>query len=149
MILFFSVQHIEVEIPPQPIVRPSLLKDGSSFSGYIDVAVPFNVSNQSPAALRNIKIDASLSIVNIDTFGLFPDTTIMNVSHNVNHIAPYEYYQSIIHINVSSWIVVLAIMDAYLVIDIEVFLDYHLDPISYPFHWVGRVQGEWEAPFAL
>ncbi|MFW9778990.1 MAG: hypothetical protein ACFFE8_09075 [Candidatus Heimdallarchaeota archaeon] len=147
--LFFSAQNIQVEIPPQPTVKPNLSREGSSFSGYIDVVIPVNVSNQSPATLQNIRIEATLSIVSIETFGLFPDTTILNVSHRIKQIDPYEYYQLNININVSSWIVILAIMDAYLVIDIEIFLDYHWATISYPFHWAGRVQGAWEAPFVL
>jgi hypothetical protein len=144
---FISVQNIEVNLPPTPDIQPNLSLSGSSFGGFIDITLPVNVSNRSPAILKDIRIFSTLSIVSIENFGLFPDTTLVNVSENIDTILANSFKQIIFYVRVISWIPVLAIVDAYLVFDIDVNLKVILGPFTFPFHSVIRIQNYWEAPF--
>lgn len=58
-----------------------------------------------------------------------------------------QLYQGSIYLNVSNYIAILAIFDTYLVLDVEVSLDSDFGFFSFPFHWIGRVQEYWDAPF--
>lgn len=149
LFVFFSAQQIHVELPTHPDIRPNLSRNGSSYSGYIDVFVPLNISNDSAASLKNVDIYASISVVSIENFGLFPDTTIVNISERITSIDPAEIVQIVLNVNISSWIPVLAVLDAYLVLDFDINLDYQLGPLTFPVHLVGRLQDVWEAPFSL
>jgi hypothetical protein len=149
LIIFFSAQHVRVELPPHPDIHPNLSRDGSNYSGFIDVTIPLNISNQSPASLMNGNVLASLSVVSIENFGLFPDTTLVNISEAIQTINPNEFTQIVINVNISSWIPILAVFDAYLVLDFDISLDFHLGLFSFPIHLVGRVQDRWDAPFSL
>ncbi|MFW9904008.1 MAG: hypothetical protein ACFFFH_06720 [Candidatus Thorarchaeota archaeon] len=149
LLTFFSAQQIRVELPPHPDVHPNFSRDGSSYQGFIDIVIPFNISNQSPASLKNAKVIASLSIVSIENFGLFPDTTLVNVSEVIQTINPNDFVQIVLNVNVSSWIPILAVFDAYLVLDFNISLDYQLGPFSFPIHLVNRIQDTWDAPFSL
>lgn len=42
-----------------------------------------------------------------------------------------------------------AIVDAYLVLDYDISLDYQLVPLCFPVHLVGRLQDTWKAPFSI
>ncbi len=146
---FLSAQQVRVELPSHPEIHPNLSRNGSSFSGFIDVTIPFNISNHSPIALKNGKILASLSVVSIENFGLFPDTILVNISEKIQTINPNDYVQIDLHVNISSWIPMLAIVDAYLVLDIDVSLDYKFGFLSFPIHLIGRLQDTWDAPFSI
>ncbi len=149
LMAFLSAQQVQVELPPQPEIHPNLSRNGSSYSGFIDILIPLNISNHSPASLRNVDIYASMSIVSIENFGLFPDTTIVNISERISSIDPGEIVQIVLNVNVSSWIPLLAVLDAYLVLDFDINLDYQLGPLCFPVHLVGRLQDVWEAPFPI
>lgn len=149
LLTFLTAQQIQVELPPYPEIHSNLSRNGSSFNGFIDITIPFNISNHSPATLRNGKILASLSVVSIENFGLFPDTVLVNLSEEIETIHPNDFLQIILCINVSSWIPMLAIVDAYLVLDYDISLDYQLVPLCFPVHLVGRLQDTWKAPFSI
>lgn len=142
-----TAQEVKVELPPHPEIRPNLSRNGSSFIGFIDLIIPFNISNHSPASLKNIKISALLSVLSVENFGLFPDTTIANVSEEIKRINPNDFAQVVLRVNVSSWIPILAVLDAYLVLDIDISLNYQLGPLNIPVHLVARLQDRWIAPF--
>ncbi|MFX1505872.1 MAG: hypothetical protein ACFFDC_07135 [Promethearchaeota archaeon] len=149
LLTFLSAQHVRVELPPHPDIHPNLSRNGSNYSGFIDVTIPLNISNHSPASLKNGKVIASLSIVSIENFGLFPDTTLINVSEVIQTINPNDFVQIVLNVNVSSWVPILAVFDAYLVLDFNIILDYQLGPLSFPIHLVNRIQDTWDAPFSL
>lgn len=149
LLTFFSAQQVRVELPPQPEIHPNLSRNGTNYSGFIDITIPFNISNHSLASLKNGNIDVSLSVVSIENFGLFPDTTLVNVSEEIQTINPNDFVQIVLNINVSSWIPLLAVVDAYLVLDFDIRLDFHLGPLYLPVHLVGRIQDTWEAPFSI
>ena len=149
LITFFSAQRVQVKLPPHPDIRPNLSRDGSNFSGFIDVTIPLNISNHSPASLKNGNVEVSLSVVSIENFGLFPDTTLVNISEAIQTIDPKDFTQILINVNVSSWIPILAVFDAYLVLDFDIRLDFHLGLFSFPIHLVNRIQDTWDAPFSL
>ncbi|MFX1285740.1 MAG: hypothetical protein ACFFB5_19020 [Promethearchaeota archaeon] len=149
LLTFFSAHQVQVELPPHPEIRPNLSQNGSNFNGFIDITIPFNISNRSPAFLKNGKIFASMSVVSIENFGLFPDTTIINVSQEIPVINPNDFKQIVLQVKVSSWIPVLAIVDAYLVLDIDISLEYTLGFLLFPIHLVGRLQDKWDAPFSI
>ena len=90
-----------------------------------------------------------MSVVSIENFGLFPDTTLINVSEKIQTIHPDDFVQIVLNVNVSSWIPLLAVLDAYLVLDLDINLDYQLGPFSFPIHLVNRIQNTWDAPFSL
>ena len=146
---FLSAQQVQVELPPHPKIRPNIYRTGSSFSGFIDFTIPFNISNHSPASLKNIRIYASISVVSIENFGLFPDTTIVNISEEIKTINPNELVHVVLHVNVSSWIPILAIVDAYLILDVDISLKYQLGLLNFPVHLVARLQDTWHAPFSI
>jgi hypothetical protein len=149
LLAFFSAQQVKIELPSRPEILPNLSRNGSSFNGFIDVTIPLNISNRSPASLKNVIIDTSMSVVSIESFSLFPDTTIVNVSEKISNIGPNEFFQVVLVLYVSSWIPVLAVFDAYLVLDFDISLDYQLGPLSFPVHLVGRLQDTWIAPFSI
>jgi hypothetical protein len=149
LLTFISAQQVKVELPPYPEIHPNLSQDGSNYIGFIDIILPFNISNHSLASLKNGNIVASLSVVSIENFGLFPDTTLVNVSEKIQTIHPNNFVQIILNINISSWIPILAVLDAYLVLDFDISLDFQLGPFSFPIHLVGRIQDTWDAPFSI
>ena len=146
---FFSAQQVQVELPRYPEIRPNLSQDGSNFCGFIDITIPYNISNRSPAFLKNGKIEALMSVVSIENFGLFPDTTIINVSEEIPTIKPNDFVQHVLQVKISSWIPILAIMDAYLVLDIDISLNYQIGPFNFPVHLIARLQDTWTAPFSI
>ena len=149
LITFFSSLYVRVELPLHPEILPNLSREGSNFNGFIDIIIPFNISNHSLASLKNGNIFISLSVVSIENFGLFPDTTLVNVSEVIQTINPNDFVHIVLNVNVSSWIPVLAVFDAYLVLDFDVSFIYQLGPVSFPFHLVNRIQDTWDAPFSL
>ncbi len=149
LLTFCSAQQVQVELPPHPEIHPNLSRDGSNYSGFIDIIIPFNISNHSLASLKNGNIIASLSVVSIENFGLFPDTTLVNVSQKIQTMNPSDFVQIVLNINVSSWIPILAVLNAYLVLDFDISLDFQLGFFSFPIHLVGRIQDTWDAPFSL
>ncbi|UCE14728.1 MAG: hypothetical protein JSV04_05980 [Candidatus Heimdallarchaeota archaeon] len=149
LLVFFTAQQIQVELPPHPEIHPNLSRNGSSYSGFIDVVLPFNISNRSPVSLNNVKIYASMSVISVENFGLFPDTTIANISEEIQTITPHSFTQIELRINISSWIPILAVVNAYLVLDIDISLNYQIGPLVIPFHLVGRLQDSWIAPFSF
>jgi len=146
---FLSTQQIRVELPPHPEIHPNLSWNGSNYNGFIDITIPLNITNHSPASLKNGKITASLSVVSVEDFGLFPDTILVNISEDIQTIRPNDIMHLVLDVNVSSWIPILAVFDAYLVLDFEISLDYQLGPFSFPIHLVNRIQDTWDAPFSL
>jgi hypothetical protein len=149
LLTFFSAQQVQVELPQYPEIRPNLSQDGSNFYGFIDITIPYNISNRSPAFLKNGKIDASMSVVSIEGIGLFPDTTILNISEEIPTIKPNDFVPHVLQVKISSWIPILAIMDAYLVLDIDLSLTYQLGPFNFPVHLIARLQDMWIAPFSI
>ncbi|MFX0210285.1 MAG: hypothetical protein ACFFDT_30175, partial [Candidatus Hodarchaeota archaeon] len=149
LITFLSAQRVHVELPPHPEIHPNLSRDGSNYSGFIDVTIPLNISNHSPASLKNGNVLVSLSVVSIENFGLFPDTTLVNISEAIQTIYPNDFTQIVINVNISSLIPILAVFDAYLVLDFDIRLDFQLGLFSFPIHLVGRVQDTWNAPFSI
>ncbi len=107
LLAFFSAQLVQVELPSHPEIHPNISRNGSSFNGFIDVNIPLNISNHSPASLKNVIIHTSMSVVSIGNFGLFPDTTIVKVSEKITNISPNEFVQVVLEVNVSSWIPVI------------------------------------------
>ncbi len=146
--IFLSALNIQIELPPTPDIKPNLSRDGTNFSGFIDVMIPLNISNNSPGRIRDIRISALLSIVSIENFGLFPDTTLVNVSQYLESINPSEIVHVDLNVNVSSWIPILAIVDAYLVLDVDIHLFYNFSLFDFPIHLVTRIQEFWKAPFS-
>jgi hypothetical protein len=136
-----------VDLPPTPQIQPNLSLSGSSFEGFIDITLPVNVSNRSPAILKDIRIVSTLSVVSVENFGIFPDTTLVNVSEHINSISPNSLKQIILYVRLISWIPILAVVDAYLVFDIDVSLVVILGPLILPFHLVIRIQDYWKGPF--
>jgi hypothetical protein len=124
-----------------------LFSYGTSFHGFIDVTIPINISNDSPANLLDITINVSISIVSIEHFSWFPDTTIISISKTIEKINSNDMYQGIIYVTISNFIAILAILDAYLVLDVEISLYSDFGFFSIPFHWIGRIQDYWKAPF--
>ncbi|MFX1336049.1 MAG: hypothetical protein ACFFAM_16585 [Promethearchaeota archaeon] len=149
LLTFFSTQQVEVELPPHPEIHPNLSREGSSFKGFIDIIIPVNISNHSPGILRNGRIRASLSVVSIEDFGLFPDTILVNLTQEIEIIHPKDFLQIPLYIKVSSWIPMLAIVDAYLVLDVDITLEYQIGLITFPIHLIGRIQEIWDAPFSI
>ncbi|MFX0085076.1 MAG: hypothetical protein ACFFAU_05320 [Candidatus Hodarchaeota archaeon] len=145
--IFISSLQVRVELSPRPNIRPNILANGTSFHGFIDVTIPINITNDSPATLLDITINVSLSIVSIEHFSWFPDTTIISISKVIERIDSNEMYQDKIQVNISDFIAILAILDVYLVLDVEVSLKYNFGLFFFPFHWVGRIQDYWKAPF--
>ena len=145
--IFVSSIQVRVELSPNPNILPSINANGTSFHGFIDVTIPMNISNDSPATLLDIKINVSISIASIDHFSWFPDTTIVSISKSIKKIDSGNLYQGLIHVNISSFIAILAILNVYLVLDVEVSLNSHFGLFSIPFHWIGRIQDYWKAPF--
>ncbi|MFX0123054.1 MAG: hypothetical protein ACFFAE_05410 [Candidatus Hodarchaeota archaeon] len=149
LLAFFSALQVRVELPPHPEIHPNLSREGSNYSGFIDITIPFNISNHSSASLKNGNVMASLSVVSIENFGLFPDTTLVNVSEEIQTINPGDFVQIVLNVNVSSWIPMLAVLDAYLVLDFDISLDFQFGLLSLPIHLVGRIQDNWDAPFSI
>ncbi len=145
--IFISSLQVRVELSPHPNIRPNILANGSSFHGFIDVTIPINITNYSPATLLDIIINVLLSIVSIEHFSWFPDTRIISISKTIERIDSNEFYQDIIYVNISDFIAILAILDTYLVLDVEVSLNSNFGLFFFPFHWVGRIQDYWKAPF--
>lgn len=67
------------------------------------------------------------------------DTTIANISEEIEAIGPNSFIQVELRINVSSWISLPAVINAYFVLDIDISLTYQLGPLVIPFHLVGRL----------
>ena len=149
LFVFFTAQQIHVELPSHPEIYPNLSRTGSSYDGFIDVVLPLNITNSSPVSLKNVKIYALMSVTSIENFGLFPDTTIANISEEIEAINSNTFVQVVLLINVSSWIPLLAVINAYLVLDIDISLNYQFGPLSIPFHLVTRLQDRWNAPFPV
>ncbi|MHA2224457.1 MAG: hypothetical protein ACXAC8_04595 [Candidatus Hodarchaeales archaeon] len=145
--LFLSSQQVQIELPSAPEIEPKITKNGSSFKGFIDVIIPLNITNNSPASLQDIQIYASLSVISIESFGLFPDTTILNISEFIKLILPNESVHLVLELNVSSWVPILAIVDAYLILDVDIQLNYVIGTFMFPIHLVTRLQDLWEASF--
>ncbi|MFX1516081.1 MAG: hypothetical protein ACFFC6_07225 [Promethearchaeota archaeon] len=149
LLTFSSARQVRVELPLHPEIHPKLFRDGSNYNGFIDITIPLNISNHSPASLKNGNIIASLSVVSIEQFGLFPDTTLVNVSKVIQTIKPHDFVQIVLDVKVSSWIPILAVFDAYLVLDFDISLDFQLGSFSFPIHLINRIQDTWDAPFSL
>jgi len=146
--MFISVLLMEVQMPPQADIKPNITRNGNNFAGFVDIAVPYNISNHSPAAMRDINITLTMTLTSIKNIGWFPDATILQISEIIPDINAFSFIQGTIKINVSSFIAILAVVDAGLVMDVEVTARFQLGPVMIPVHYIYRLQDEWKAPFS-
>ncbi|MHA2294836.1 MAG: hypothetical protein ACXAEU_01600 [Candidatus Hodarchaeales archaeon] len=147
--VFVSVTLINVGLPVQADIQPSITKQGNNFGGFVDINIPYNITNNSPAVLKGTTVNITLTLTGVQNIGWFPDLTILQISEDLPDIDKYSFVEGIINVNVSALIAVLAVADADLVIDVEVFSTFQLGPLVVPVHYIYRIQDLWKAPFSL
>ncbi|MFW9996943.1 MAG: hypothetical protein ACFFD4_33180, partial [Candidatus Odinarchaeota archaeon] len=144
-----SILLIEIRIPQQVRTRLNIFREGNAFAGYVDIDIPYNITNHSPAVLEDNIINLTVTLASVQNVGWFPDVIIMRISERIPDIKQFGFIEGMLRINVSSLIAILAIADAYLVMDIEISSILQLGPLAVPFHYVYRIQDTWKAPYPL
>lgn len=146
---WFSFSLIIIDLAEEPTITPSITRDGNNFSGWVEIKINYNITNKSPATLHNINVNISITLSGIEHINAFPDATILKVTESIDKIASRSNYQGCSFVNISSITPILAIIDAYLVLDVDIFFEFDQFPLRLPLHFIARIQDYWEAPFDI